>query len=133
LASNRIALIVAGCLAALPMPMAAAAAGPNQVPPQPSIRPAAPATAPSAPKAESTARPGAGDDAAEAKAREDAEPQADAEGGLPVPETRPTLARPLGSAGLDLALKLIANGDYAGATLAAYALPNRVDIKIVDG
>jgi len=39
---------------------------------------------------------------------------------------------PLGSAGLDLALGLIAKGDYAGATLAAYAFPNRVDVKIVD-
>ncbi len=51
---------------------------------------------------------------------------------VPTPTVRSTGRDALTSAGLDLALKLIANGDYAGATLAAYALPNRIDIKIVD-
>ena len=38
----------------------------------------------------------------------------------------------LNSAGLKLALKLLDNGDPAAATVAAYALPDPVDIKIVD-
>jgi soluble lytic murein transglycosylase len=38
----------------------------------------------------------------------------------------------LGAVGLRLALKLLDDGDPAAATLAAYALPDRVDTKIVD-
>ena len=48
------------------------------------------------------------------------------------PTPRPDGGDVLDSAGLELALKALANGDPAGATVAAYALPNRVDIRIVD-
>ena len=123
-----IALLALAVLIGLALPSSATA-------PKPTTRPGAPAAA-AAPKTTAPAPPSAavspGDDAAEAKAHEDAEPGSEGEATLPPTETRPTLARPLGSAGLDLALTLIAKGDYAGATLAAYALPNRVDIKIVD-
>jgi soluble lytic murein transglycosylase len=73
------------------------------------------------------------DDPGEANADDDSGPP-DTTGGnqLPPAETLPTLDHPLGSVGLDLALKLIASRDFAGATLAAYALPNKVDVKIVD-
>ncbi|MEX0853907.1 MAG: tetratricopeptide repeat protein, partial [Bauldia sp.] len=72
------------------------------------------------------------DEAGEAAAREDSDlPEAGdspATAPAPVPRDR----RPLDSAGLNLALKLLANGDPAAAMVAAYALPNRVDIKIVE-
>jgi soluble lytic murein transglycosylase len=100
--------------------------------PAPAARPGvpAPATRPTTPPA--SAGLSAADEAAEAKARGDTDPAETEEGALPLAATRPVLDRPLGSAGLALALKLIASGDNAGATLAAYALPNRVDVKIVD-
>ena len=51
---------------------------------------------------------------------------------VPTPTVRPDTGGALDAAGLRLALKLLANGDPAAATVAAYALPNRTDIKIVD-
>ena len=50
----------------------------------------------------------------------------------PAPTARPDAGGALDLAGLRLALKLLANGDPAAAIIAAYALPNRIDIKIVD-
>jgi soluble lytic murein transglycosylase len=99
--------------------------------PAPNLRPgAAPAAQP--PAAAAPAAAALGDEAAEAKAREDADPAGGDAEALPLTGTRPVVDRPLGSAGLALALRLIASDDLAGATLAAYALPNRVDVKIVD-
>ena len=43
-----------------------------------------------------------------------------------IPQTK------IGATGLRLALKFLDDGDAAAATLAAYALPDKVDIKIVD-
>ena len=40
--------------------------------------------------------------------------------------------KPINSVGLKLALKFLENNDAASATVAAYALPDRIDIKIVD-
>ncbi len=50
----------------------------------------------------------------------------------PIPAPAPSAPAALNSAGLKLALKLLDNGDPAAATVAAYALPDPVDIKIVD-
>ncbi len=50
----------------------------------------------------------------------------------PAPIARPDPGVVLDSAGLKLALEALSNGDPAGATIAAYALPNPIDIKIVD-
>jgi len=76
------------------------------------------------------------DDSREAAAHEDSDlPEADpatAMPGVPTPMPSPGSSDPLASAGLELAIQLLANGDPAAATVAAYALPNRVDIKIVD-
>ncbi len=56
-----------------------------------------------------------------------------------LPPTKPQRAtdtagdnNPLGHVGLRLALKLLDDGDPAAATIAAYALPDRIDTKIVD-
>jgi soluble lytic murein transglycosylase len=51
---------------------------------------------------------------------------------VPLPTIRTRADSPLDLAGLRLALSMIERGDPAGATVAAYALPNRVDIKLVD-
>ncbi len=51
---------------------------------------------------------------------------------VPVPEPAPAAPAALNSAGLKLALKFIDSGDPAAATVAAHALPDPVDIKIVD-
>ena len=50
----------------------------------------------------------------------------------PIPAPAPAVPAALNSAGLKLALKFIDNGDPAAATVAAYALPDPVDIKIID-
>ena len=50
----------------------------------------------------------------------------------PVPTPSPTAPAGLNSIGLKLALKLLDNGDPAAARVAAYALPDPVDIKIID-
>ncbi len=50
----------------------------------------------------------------------------------PPPNLAPASPSALNSAGLKLALKFLDNGDPAAATVAAYALPDPVDIKIVD-
>ncbi len=72
----------------------------------------------------------------ESRATEDSDaPQAgesDTAEAPPVPEPAPAVPAALNSAGLKLALKLIDKGDMAAATVAAYALPDPVDIKIVD-
>jgi soluble lytic murein transglycosylase len=121
------ALAACGLIAAFPgLTLAGPTAPPN-------LRPAPAATAtPTPPAVAAPATATVHDEASEARAREDVDPADAGEGPLPLSATRPTLDRPLGSAGLAVALKLIANGDYAGATLAAYGLPNRVDVKIVD-
>ncbi len=51
---------------------------------------------------------------------------------VPTPTPRQDSDAILGSAGLNVALRLLANGDPAAAMVAAYALPNRTDIKIVE-
>ncbi len=50
----------------------------------------------------------------------------------PVPAPAPAAPAALNSAGLKLALKLLDDGDPRAAMVAAYAMPDRVDIKIVD-
>jgi soluble lytic murein transglycosylase len=50
----------------------------------------------------------------------------------PVSAPAPAARSALNSAGLKLALKFLDNGDPAAATVAAYALPDPTDIKIVD-
>ena len=50
----------------------------------------------------------------------------------PVPTPAPAAPASLNSAGLKLALKFLDDGDPAAATVAAYALPDPVDIKIID-
>ena len=72
----------------------------------------------------------------ESQAAEDSDaPQAGdnpATADVPVPPPAPAAPAALNSAGLKLALKLLDNGDPAAATVAAFALPDPVDIKIVD-
>ncbi len=50
----------------------------------------------------------------------------------PPPVLAPAVPAALNSAGLKLALKLLDNDDPAAAMVAAYALPDPIDIKIVD-
>jgi soluble lytic murein transglycosylase len=108
--------------------------------PKPAARPAETATVPvpkPAPKPAETAASGdaigtiISDDFGETKAREDSDkPQSTGPVAAKPAVTAPTGA--LDSVGLRLAVKLIDNGDLAAATIAAYALPDKVDIKIVD-
>lgn len=53
---------------------------------------------------------------------------------LAAPDVPPPTPRnvPLNVTGLKLALELLDKNDAAGASLAAYSLPNRVDIKIIE-
>jgi hypothetical protein len=51
---------------------------------------------------------------------------------LPRPPAPPVTGPPVNPVGLKLALQLLNDGNPAGALLAAYALPDRTDIKIVD-
>ena len=71
----------------------------------------------------------AAEDSDAPQAPDTAEPDA-AEPTPPIPA--PAAPAALNSAGLKLALKFLDNGDPAAATVAAYALPDPVDIKIVD-
>jgi soluble lytic murein transglycosylase len=48
------------------------------------------------------------------------------------PPAKGSGSKPVNAAGLKLAVQLLENNDAAGAALAAYALPDRIDIKIVD-
>ena len=50
----------------------------------------------------------------------------------PAPTPAPAVPASLNSAGLKLALKFLDDDDPAAATVAAYALPDPVDIKIID-
>jgi soluble lytic murein transglycosylase len=64
-------------------------------------------------------------------------PDTDAGSDPPAPVVKPAtppLSAPGGLApvGFKLALKLLDNGDPGAASLAAYALPDRIDIKIID-
>ena len=72
----------------------------------------------------------------ESRATEDSDaPQALSPATVPAPPVLapgPSSPAALNSAGLKLALKLLDSGDPAAATLAAHALPDPVDIKIVD-
>lgn len=70
------------------------------------------------------------DDAGERASSEDSDmPAAALSDDTPPPAASPG---PFRSAGLKKALERLDANDPAGATLAAYALPNRVDIKLVD-
>ena len=51
---------------------------------------------------------------------------------VPRPLPQPVTGKPVNPVGLKLALQLLDNNDPAGAMLAAYALPDRTDIKIVN-
>ncbi len=77
------------------------------------------------------------EDPGEAKASEDSDiPEAADPAGTaglpPIPAPSPAVDSGLNSVGLKLALKLLDAGDPAAATVAAYALPDPVDVKIVD-
>ncbi len=140
-------------LALLVVPPEALAAGKKAAPavvvplPSPRPDPAASAPAANAPAADTSATDAAaGDPIAaiisaapdESRAAEDSDaPQAGDAASLdeappPVPEPAPAVPAALNSAGLKLALKLLDNGDPAAATVAAYALPDPIDIKIID-
>ena len=140
-------VLVAASPEALAASKKAATAAPVQVPlPRLAPQPAAAALAVPAPGPADTAVP---DDAIaaliaenpdESRAAEDSDaPQAidtaEPDAATPPPAiTAPTPTSPpaLNSAGLKLALKFLDNGDPAAATVAAYALPDPIDIKIVD-
>ncbi len=73
----------------------------------------------------------------EAGAREDSDAPEAARTETDVRTAAPTMpapkgGKPIDAVGLRLAVKLLENNDPGAATLAAYALPDRVDIKIVN-
>ena len=76
------------------------------------------------------------DDAREQSSTEDSDapevtpPRPDFTAPRPLPP--PVTGKPINPVGLKLALQLLNNSDPAGAMLAAYALPDRTDIKIVN-
>ncbi len=77
------------------------------------------------------------DDLGESRASEDTDaPQSSGGEAIadlpPIPAPAPSAPAALNSIGLKLALKLLDNGDPRAATVAAYALPDPVDIKLVD-
>ncbi len=134
-------LAAAATALALFAPSASFAAG--DAVPLPRLNPVAAATSAATMIAEASDPIGnliSGDDAAERDATEDSdEPDGAPQDILPA---TPTLAPPATGAdteasavqrrGLKAALQLLDDNDPAGATLAAAALPNRVDTKIVD-
>ncbi len=154
-AGQRLRSAAARCLAVLVLVLTAAApaalaagktgAAAVQVPlPVPRPQPVSdtPAAAGPAPDAAAAVAPGdvignlIAQSADESRAAEDSDaPQAGnsaAADAPPVPAPAPAAPAALNSAGLKLALKLLDNDDPAAATIAAYALPDPVDIKIVD-
>ncbi len=108
--------------------------------PSPKRDDAAPETAVAAPVPATSDAIGAlisgNDDTSEASSTEDSDaPEAIAprpDFSVPRPLPPPVGGAPVNPVGLKLALQFIDNNNPAGALLAAYALPNRADIKLVD-
>lgn len=79
----------------------------------------------------------ADDDPSGTKAGDSDAPEVAAPRSFPPPATRPVVPPTfpqsrVSSAGFTIALQFLDGGDPAAATLAAFALPDRVDIKIID-
>ena len=124
-------------MAALPEALAASSkAAPAAQVPLPSLRPAAASDPAAVVAADDPIAAIISQTPDESRAAEDSDaPQAGDSATVdapPIPAPAATVPAALNSAGLKLALKLLDNGDPAAATVAAYALPDPVDIKIVD-
>jgi soluble lytic murein transglycosylase len=114
---------------ALPVPT------PHLSPKAPGATPAV-AAAPASPSADTIGALISEDDASEQTSTEDSDaPQAAAprpDFSQPRPPSAPVTGPPVNPVGLKLALQLLNDNNPAGALLAAYALPDRTDIKIVN-
>ncbi len=135
--ARTFAVLALVLVAASPAALAASKkAAPAAQVPLPSLRPAAAADPAAVAVADDPIAAIISETPDESRAAEDSDaPQAGDSATVdapPIPAPAPAAPAALNSAGLKLALKLLDNGDPAAATVAAYALPDPVDIKIVD-